>query len=127
VDSAIGAGDGAGASVAAQIALSLRHGGFGRRVVSECKADAARQSASALTQATMAGVRPAFRPFDGPLHAGLAGTWERFHDAAAGKWAAASRALSPAIMHPARNTSPFHTRGRGRCGRRLPSTRRRHH
>jgi hypothetical protein len=55
-------------------------------------------SAAALTQAAMAGARPACPPFNGALCDGLAGTGERVCEDAAGKWLTASCALSPAIM-----------------------------
>jgi Reverse transcriptase (RNA-dependent DNA polymerase) len=99
VAGAFGAGDSACARAAAQIALPIRHGGFGLPVVGALEADAARLSAAALAQAAMAAAHPPFRPLDGRLRAGFVGAWERVHADAAPLWPAESRTLSPAFVH----------------------------
>jgi hypothetical protein len=125
-----GAGDGVAAAAAAQIALPLRHGGLGLRVLRKREVDAACLSAAALTHAAMEDARPSSHPFDGPLRAGLAGTWECvFDDAAVGTWLAAARALSPAVVHDMLpgGATPTHMRGRRPRWHCLPGTFQRRH
>jgi hypothetical protein len=85
-------------AAAAQIALPSRHG----RPWPPCHQCAQGRSCAPVRSGAHAGrgggCAPIF-PFDGPLGAGLAGTWERIFDNAAGMWPAGSSALAPAIVH----------------------------
>jgi hypothetical protein len=69
----------AAAAARAQLALPLRHGGFGIRVLTPEVADTAYLAAAALAQAAV--TRPAFQPFTGALRGRLAVLWERVHAA----------------------------------------------
>jgi hypothetical protein len=63
----------------AQLALPLRHGGFGLQVMSARVADAAFLAAAALAQAVVQ--HPPFRPFNGASRGRLAPLWARVHAA----------------------------------------------
>jgi Reverse transcriptase (RNA-dependent DNA polymerase) len=69
----------AAAAAWTQLALPLRHGGFGIRVLTPDVADAAYLAAAALAQAAV--TRPAFQPFSGALRGRLAVLWARVHAA----------------------------------------------
>jgi hypothetical protein len=81
-----------------QLALPLRHGGFGFRHMTAREAGAAHLSAAALTQAAMQHGPSECRPFDGSIRSRLQSLWEILHADAAGLWPEETRALTSPII-----------------------------
>jgi hypothetical protein len=99
-----------------QLALRLRHGGFGFRRLTAREAGAAQLSAAALTQATMRKGPGEFRPFDGSIRLRLQSLWEILHYDAAGLWQEETCALtSPVIRDVLPSTQCEHSRCAAAC------------
>jgi hypothetical protein len=95
-----------------QLALPLRHGGFGFRRMTTPEAGAAQLSAAALTQAAMRQGPGEFRTFDGSLRPCLQSMWEILRDDAAGLWPEETRTLTSPII---RDVLPSAQRKHSRC------------
>lgn len=88
-------GGGAGGRTAEQLALPLRHAGFGLRVVTPVEADAAHVAGASKAQAAMKEGLESCKPFEGALRPVLLATWLRVFDAAAAdcEWEPSARDL----------------------------------
>jgi hypothetical protein len=95
-----------------QLALAMRHGGFGFQRMTARMAGAAQLSAAALTQAAMRHGPGEFRPFDGSIRPRLQSLWEILHADAAHLWPEETRALTSSVI---RNVLPSAQREYSLC------------